>query len=103
MAGEGGETAAKEGAVVLMLSVVVAEPLAAGVAEVGFSEHVGAKAADDCTLQENCTSLLNPPLELIVTVELAECPADTDAGDSAPLESEKFGRLVFSTTAATLP
>ena len=87
----------------LILRVVVAEPLAAGVAELGFNEHVGANATDDSTVQENCTSLLNPPAELMVTVELAECPADTDAGDGAPAESEKFGGLVFRTTAATLP
>ena len=94
--------ARETGAVVLILSIVVAEPLTAGVAEVGFSEHVGANATDGSTLQENCTSLLNPPTELMVTVELAECPADTEAGDGAPAESEKFGGLVFSTTAAAL-
>src|SRR5205085_12468718 len=62
-----GEIAAEEGAVVLILRVVVAEPLAAGVAELGFNEHVGAHATDDSTEQENCTSLLNPPAELMVT------------------------------------
>lgn len=86
----------------LILSIVVAEPLTAGVAELGFNEHVGANVTDDCTLQENCTSLLNSAAELIVTVEVADCPADTDAGDGAPTESEKFDGLVFSTTAAAL-
>ena len=80
-----------------MVSVEVAEPFAAGVAEAGFNEHVGARVGAGSTEQVNCTSLLNPFVELTVTVDVAECPAATDVGDAAAAESKKSG---FTTNVA---
>jgi hypothetical protein len=80
----------------MMLSVEVADPLAAGVAEAGFNEHDGANAGAGSTEQVNCTSLLNPFVELMVTVEVAECPAAIEAGEAPAAESEKSG---FTTNA----
>jgi hypothetical protein len=92
------DIADEDGAVVLMLSVEFAEPLAAGVAVAGLSEHVGANLGDGSTEQVKVTTLLNPFTEVRVTVDIAPLPACTVLGATAEAESSKSGAVKVAVT-----
>ena len=76
----------------MMVICDVTMPLAAGVTEVGLSEHVGASDTVGCTEQVSDTEPLKPFKELTVTVEVALCPGVTGFG--AEPEIEKSGWAV---------
>ncbi len=86
-------------ATVETVSVEVTEPSAAGVADFGFKEHAGAKLGDGCTEQANETALLNPPVDVAVTVEVADCPGMTVPGAGAAASREKSGVTKVANTA----
>jgi hypothetical protein len=61
------------------VSVEVPEP----VSELGENEHVGAGVAAGATLQDSVTVPLKPFIGAMVTVEVADPPGATVAGESA--------------------
>ena len=85
-------------ATVEIVRVEVTEPSAAGVADVGFKEHAGAKLGDGCTAQVKETALLNPPIEVAVTVEVANRPGTTVFGAVAVAAREKSGTVKVAAT-----
>jgi hypothetical protein len=95
---EPGLIADEDGAVVLMLSIVVAEPLAAGVALAGFTEHVGANAGAGSTEQVKVTALLNPFTDVRVTVDVALFPAETVVGATGAADTSKSGAVNVAVT-----
>jgi len=79
--------------VVVTASVEVPEPLDT---EDGLNEHAGGlvvatEPLSVMLLQERATLWLNPPMAARVMVEVAELPAETEAGDSAAAETVKLG------------
>jgi hypothetical protein len=84
-------------AVVARLNADVTEPLATGVTDVGFTVHV-AFAGQPVTVSP--TALLNPFVEVTVTVELPfpPCVSVTDVG---LLDIEKSGTGAAFTVSAT--
>src|SRR5579863_2494068 len=79
------------GPVVLMVSVEVAEPLAAGVTEVGLSEQLGAIDGVGDTEQVSATELPNWNRDPTVTLAVADCPAGNGFGSGTIFETEKSG------------
>jgi len=75
-------------AVVLIVSVEVPELLAT---EVGDNAHVGAGVPPPVTTQVSVTVPVKPAVEPTVIVEVADPPAATEAGESAPAEIVKSG------------
>jgi hypothetical protein len=87
---EGGKMAPEAdcAAVVLIVSVDVPELLAT---EVGANAHVGAGVPPPVTTQVSVTVPVKPAVEPTVIVEVADPPAATEAGESAPAEIVKSG------------
>ena len=57
----------------------------------GLTEHVGARASEDCTVHESVIDPLKPPIAVVVTVEVAEPPGFTDTGVKAEADTLKSG------------
>ena len=76
--------------VVLTVSIDEAVPFAAGVTEAGLTAQVGASACFGETEQVKLTVLLKPYNDVMVRSELADWPAETDAGLTAEAVRLKF-------------
>lgn len=86
------------GAVVLMVRVELTELFAAGVADEGFTEQVGARAGAGSTEQVSATALVKPSMEVRVTAEVALFPADSAFGAGDEAVNEKSGATKFAIT-----
>jgi hypothetical protein len=75
------------GPVVLTVSTAVEPTLTLA----GLTEHVGARATDDCTVQDSVTGPLKPPSAAVMMVELEALPGLTAAGVRAEAETAKSG------------
>jgi hypothetical protein len=75
-----GSSDAVVAAVVLTVSV---EVRVVPVSEAGFNAHVGPRVAAGVTVQVRATASARPLTRVIVTVEVADAPAATEAGVSA--------------------
>ena len=76
------------------LGTVVVTVSVAGVPELtefGVMEHCGANGSDGKTEQVSATELLKPLTAPTVSVDVADCPALTVAGETAEAEIEKSG------------
>lgn len=83
----------------VVFTVKVAEVPALTLA--GLTEHVGAIATGDCTVQESVMEPVNPSIAVVLIVELAEVPGLTVAGvnvDADTLKSGGGGTKTASTT-----
>lgn len=87
-----GAANATVGAVVLMVSTEVTEPLAVSVGAAGLKEQVGAAVGDGDTPHVRVTALLNPFCEFTVMFVVAELPAVIEEGEGALAWREKVGR-----------
>jgi hypothetical protein len=87
------------GAVVLTVSVAGVP----GATELGLIKQVGASAGVGVTAQVNETDPANPLAADTVTVEVAEPPALTAAGERADADSEKSRANVAKTTVSAAP
>ena len=81
-----------------IVSVLLTEPFAAGVAEDGFIPQVGANAGAGCTEQVKFTVLLNPFTEVSVTVAVVLPPGATELEVGAEADSEKVGAMKLALT-----
>ena len=57
----------------------------------GLTEHVGARATDDCTVHDSVIDPLNPPIAVVLIVEVAALPGLTVAGVKAEADTLKSG------------
>jgi hypothetical protein len=83
-----GDTALAIGPVVLTVRTAFAPTSTVA----GLTEHVGDSATDDCTEQDSVIDPLNPPVAVVVMVELEALPGLTAAGVRAEAETAKSGR-----------
>jgi hypothetical protein len=74
-----------------MFRVEAAEESAVLCTVAGLREQAGAPVGLGETEQLRETAPLKPAIEVMVTVALADCPADTDAGVTADELKEKSG------------
>ena len=72
-----------------MLIVSVAEVPALTLA--GLTEHVGARATVDCTVQDSVMEPLKASIAVVLIVDLAEEPGLTIAGVNADADTLKSG------------
>src|SRR5712664_1725063 len=88
-----GPSNAADGAEVWIVSVELAEPLAAGVTEAGFMAQVGASGGTGSTAQVKATVLLNPFTELSIMLEVELPPAFVVPGVSEDADIVKSGAV----------
>jgi hypothetical protein len=89
-----GSSDAVVAAVVLTVSVEVS---VVPVSDAGFNAHVGPRVAAGVTVQVRATGSARPLTRVIVTVEVADAPAATEAGASAVAPMVKSGAAVAVT------
>jgi hypothetical protein len=86
------------GALVVSVRIELREPSTGGVSEEGLNEHAGASAGAGLTEHVSWTALVNPPTEVILTVEVADCPATIEAGTGPAADAEKSGVVKVAVT-----
>lgn len=84
----------------VVLTVRVDIPLPATV--VGLKEHAGGLVSAGVTPQAKVTVPVNPFVGVMVTVDVAEAPAEMEAGDNAVAERVKSGVAVPVTVKVTV-
>ena len=75
----------------VIVSVEVAVPFAAGVTELVLNAQLGARDGAGDTEQVRFTALLNPFSDFTVIVELPDCPGFTELGLIDPALTVKSG------------
>jgi len=83
---------------VLIVSVEFSDPFPGRVADVGFSEHVGANGGAGSTEHVSATALLNPSLDVSATVDVALFPAGIALGASGEAATAKSGATNVAVT-----